>query len=112
MKCSTWAFKEELNSILEFVPENRRTLLFSATMQREVAAIASNYMSNPTEITVGTKNSGAENVKHQYYTVHASDRYLALKRICGLLPGHIWYNLLPYTSGNQRCCRKANERRL
>lgn len=79
-------FKEELNSILEFVPENRRTLLFSATMQREVAAIASNYMSNPTEITVGTKNSGAENVKHQYYTVHASDRYLALKRIVDYYP--------------------------
>jgi ATP-dependent RNA helicase DeaD len=79
-------FKEELNSILEFVPENRRTLLFSATMQREVAAIASNYMSNPTEITVGTKNSGAENVQHQYYMVHAADRYLALKRIVDYYP--------------------------
>jgi ATP-dependent RNA helicase DeaD len=79
-------FKEELNSILEFVPENRRTLLFSATMQREVAAIAANYMSNPTEITVGTKNSGADNVKHLYYMVHASDRYLALKRIVDYFP--------------------------
>ncbi len=79
-------FKEELNSILEFVPENRRTLLFSATMQKEVAAIARNYMSNPVELTVGAKNSGAENVKHHYYTVHASDRYLALKRVVDYYP--------------------------
>lgn len=79
-------FQEELNSILEEVPSNRRTLLFSATMPREVAAIASNYMKNTLEITVGTKNAGAENVKHQYYVVHAHDRYMALKRIADYYP--------------------------
>lgn len=79
-------FQEELNSILEEVPEDRRTLLFSATMPKEVAAIASNYMKNTQEITVGTRNAGAENVKHYYYVVHASDRYLALKRIADYFP--------------------------
>lgn len=79
-------FQEELNSILEVVPQERRTLLFSATMSREVAAIASNYMKETQEITVGTKNAGAENVKHQYYIVHASDRYVALKRIADYFP--------------------------
>jgi ATP-dependent RNA helicase DeaD len=79
-------FQEELNSILEVIPDTRRTMLFSATMPREVAAIASNYMKDTLEITVGTKNAGAENVKHQYYVVHASDRYMALKRIADYFP--------------------------
>jgi ATP-dependent RNA helicase DeaD len=79
-------FQEELNSILEEVPSTRRTLLFSATMPREVASIASNYMKDTLEITVGTKNAGAENVKHQYYVVLAHDRYMALKRIADFYP--------------------------
>lgn len=79
-------FQEDLNTILDEVPESRRTLLFSATMPREVAAIASKYMKNAEEITVGHKNAGAENVSHNYYVVHASDRYLALKRIVDFYP--------------------------
>lgn len=79
-------FRDDLNEILESVPNERRTLLFSATMPKEVAAIAKNYMHNPEEITIGKKNSGAENVKHLYYLVHARDRYLALKRIADMNP--------------------------
>ena len=79
-------FRDDLNDILESVPDERRTLLFSATMPKEVAAIAKNYMSNPEEITVGKKNAGAESVKHLYYLVHARDRYLALKRIADMNP--------------------------
>lgn len=79
-------FQEELNTILEMVPPTRRTLLFSATMPREIANIAAKYMKETQEITVGTKNAGAENVKHHYYVVHASDRYMALKRIADFFP--------------------------
>ena len=79
-------FRDDLNEILESVPNEHRTLLFSATMPKEVAAIAKNYMTNPQEITVGKKNAGAENVKHLYYLVHARDRYLALKRIADMNP--------------------------
>jgi ATP-dependent RNA helicase DeaD len=79
-------FKEELNSILDEVPSERRTLLFSATMPREVASIASNYMKEAKEITVGTKNSGSETVAHQYCVVHSADRYFALKRIVDFCP--------------------------
>jgi len=59
-------FREELDSILEKTPDTKRTLLFSATMPREVARIAKNYMNNPIEITVGKQNSGAENIRHIY----------------------------------------------
>ena len=79
-------FREELDAILENAPEKRRTLLFSATMPKDVARIAKNYMNNPVEITVGKQNSGAENVRHIYYQVHARDRYLALKRIADINP--------------------------
>jgi len=79
-------FQEDMNSILSETPDTKRTLLFSATMPKEVAAIASNYMNDPIEITVGKKNSGNENVLHEYYMVHASDRYNALKRIADMNP--------------------------
>jgi ATP-dependent RNA helicase DeaD len=79
-------FRDDLNEILESVPNERRTLLFSATMPKEVALIAKKYMSNPEEITIGKKNAGAENVTHSYYLVQARDRYSALKRIADMNP--------------------------
>ncbi len=79
-------FRDELDSILEKTPGIKRTLLFSATMPREVARIAKNYMNSPVEITIGKQNAGAENIRHIYYQVHARDRYLALKRIADINP--------------------------
>ena len=79
-------FRDDLDSILEKTPAIKRTLLFSATMPKEVARIAKNYMNNPVEITVGTQNAGAENIRHIYYQVHAHNRYLALKRIADINP--------------------------
>ncbi len=79
-------FTEDINQILESVSEDRQTLLFSATMPKAVARIARNYMQNPHEITVGAKNSGSDNVTHEYYMVQARNRYLALKRIVDIHP--------------------------
>ncbi len=77
-------FKEDLNAILETTPPGKQTLLFSATMPRDVRRIADTYMNNPLEITAGKKNTGAENVEHHYYVVRAADRYAALKRIADI----------------------------
>ena len=79
-------FKEELDKVLEATPETKQTLLFSATFPREVEAIARNYMTKPVEITSGEKNSGSENVSHEYYSVTERTRYPALKRIADLNP--------------------------
>ncbi len=79
-------FKDELEAILKTLTERKQTLLFSATMLKEVRAIAQNYMKNPIEITIGKKNAGAENVNHICYTVNARERYLALKRIVDFNP--------------------------
>jgi ATP-dependent RNA helicase DeaD len=79
-------FKEDLDFILSGTPAEKRTLLFSATMPTDIARISKRYMNNPEEITVGSKNSGAQNVEHNYYVVSAKDRYEALKRIADLHP--------------------------
>ena len=79
-------FKEELEAILEKTPEDRNTFLFSATMPKPLLAIANKYMFKPVEITIGVRNSGAENVEHYSYIVHAKDKYLALKRIVDFNP--------------------------
>ena len=79
-------FQEDLETILQFVPSTRRTLLFSATMPEAIAKIAQQYMHNAEEIAVGTRNAGADNVEHVYYMVQAANRYLALKRIVDMNP--------------------------
>lgn len=79
-------FLDSINEILEEVPEDRRTLLFSATMSSEIASIAKKYMNNPAEITIGIKNSSAENISHVYYITHARDKYKVLKRIADSEP--------------------------
>ena len=81
-------FQDELNAILARTPLEKNTLLFSATMSKEVAAIAGKYMSDPVEVTIGKRNAGAENVLHEYYMVHAGDRYIALKRIVDNCPNN------------------------
>ena len=79
-------FLDSINAILEQVPQERKMLLFSATMPREIEQIARTYMHNPQEIVVGSRNEGAENVRHVYYMVHAKDKYPALKRIADYYP--------------------------
>lgn len=79
-------FTESINAIFEGVPTNRNTLLFSATMSREIEKIAKNYLNNYKEIVVGSRNEGAEKVNHIYYMVNAKDKYLALKRLVDFYP--------------------------
>jgi ATP-dependent RNA helicase DeaD len=79
-------FEEDLEAILSEAPDTAQTLLFSATMPKQVAAITRKYMKNPEEITVGTRNAGADNVRHEYAVVHARDRYPALKRLADCYP--------------------------
>lgn len=79
-------FTESINAILADVPEERNTLLFSATMSPEIARISKNYLHDAKEITIGRKNEGTNNVKHIAFCVHAKDKYAALKRIVDYYP--------------------------
>ncbi len=82
-------FSESINAIFEGVPAERDTLLFSATMGKEIEKIAKSYLHDYKEIVVGSRNEGAESVNHVYYMVNAKDKYLALKRIVDFYP-HIY----------------------
>lgn len=79
-------FYDDIVSILSTTPDEKSTWLFSATMPAEVARIAKKFMSEPAEITVGTKNSGSATVSHEFYMVQARDRYEALKRLADANP--------------------------
>ena len=79
-------FSDSINEIFESLPEAHNTLMFSATMSREVERVAKTYLHDYKEIVVGSRNEGAENVNHIYYLVNAKDKYLALKRIVDFYP--------------------------
>ncbi len=79
-------FQEDLDSILSETPEEKQTLLFSATMPPEIARIAKKYMHEPDTIEVGARNEGARTIQHDYYMVQAKFRYEVLKRIADMNP--------------------------
>ena len=79
-------FYEDIVNILSTTPDDKSTWLFSATMPAEVARIGKQFMTDPVEITVGTKNSGSATVSHEFYLVNARDRYEALKRLADANP--------------------------
>ena len=79
-------FTDSINAILEHVPQDRNTLMFSATMSPEISKIAKTYLHDAKEITIGVKNESTKNVHHVAYIVHAKDKYLALKRVVDFYP--------------------------
>ncbi|MBK9270990.1 MAG: DEAD/DEAH box helicase [Saprospiraceae bacterium] len=74
-------FREDMETILAQTPEDKITGLFSATMSPDIRKIASTYLNNPTEVTIGKKNTAQQNISHQYAVVQARDKFTALKRI-------------------------------
>ncbi len=74
-------FLDDIREILTHVPGDRKMLMFSATMPREIAEISKEFMHSPVEFVAGNKNEGAKNVRHIFYMVKAHDKYLALKRV-------------------------------
>ena len=79
-------FTDSIDEILADLPEERQTLLFSATMGPEIERIAKSYLKDYQEIVVGSRNEGAEHVNHTYYLVKAQDKYAALKRVVDYYP--------------------------
>ena len=74
-------FLDDIKEILTHVPEERKMLMFSATMPKEISAISREFMHDPVEFVAGNRNQASNNVRHIYYMVKAHDKYLALKRI-------------------------------
>ena len=79
-------FKEDITNILSHTPIDKQTWLFSATMPKEVARIAKEFMHKPAEVTIGIKNAASANINHEYYLVAGRERYNALKRLSDTHP--------------------------
>lgn len=79
-------FRDDMEFILGATPVEKTTALFSATMSKEIREIASNYLKDPVEVTIGKKNLGHPNITHQYAVVSAKDKLIALKRIIDFHP--------------------------
>ncbi|MBP7097794.1 MAG: DEAD/DEAH box helicase [Prevotella sp.] len=82
-------FSDSINAIFEQLPADKNTLLFSATMGKDIERVAKKYLHEYKEIVVGSRNEGAEHIDHIYYMVHSKDKYIALKRIVDFYP-HIY----------------------
>jgi len=79
-------FKKDIDTILQKTPKNKQTLLFSATMPKEVLKISKNYMQKPHIIEVAKRNEGAKNITHSYHIVGVKEKYAALRRLCDFYP--------------------------
>ncbi len=79
-------FKDEMDAILATTSKEKQTMLFSATIFPEILRIVKTYMKDPIEIVAEQIRTGADNVTHHYYEVHARDRYVALKRVIDMTP--------------------------
>ncbi len=79
-------FKEDLDFILEHTGAKTQTLLFSATMPKEIERISGQYMNKPERIEIAQRNEASNNVTHHYFLTHAKDRFAALKRIVDMNP--------------------------
>ena len=93
-------FKDDIDAIEEATPLEKQTLLFSATMPDSIREIAKNYMIQPDEIEVGTLNSGAENVTHEYYQVFSKKPVQGIKTDRRCEPEDLLYRFLPDPAGN------------
>ncbi len=79
-------FKDDLETILSETPETKQTLLFSATMNKEVERISKNYLTSPHKISVGSINAVKKNIAHEYYVVGYRQKKEALKRLIDANP--------------------------
>lgn len=77
-------FIEQVEQILSYLPNDRVTLLFSATMPKEVVRLAEQYMHNPVQITIEGEQLSSRKITHSYYScdgMHTDERIDLLKNI-------------------------------
>ena len=87
-------FTDSINAILADVPQERNTLLFSATMSPEIARISKKYLRDAKEITIGRKNESTHTVNHVAFSEHATNKYTAQQR------NVLWTTLRRYTASS------------
>ncbi len=74
-------FAPAIRRILETTPSSRQTMLFSATMPREIEDLASRYLLDPHRIEVAQQGTAAADVEQELYVVHKDDKFSLLETL-------------------------------
>lgn len=82
-------FAPQLKRILSFIPANRQTMLFSATMPNEIAAIAEKYMKKPLRIEVARPGTTSDTIDQEVFIVSADDKIPLLQNLLEKYKGSI-----------------------
>ena len=67
-------FVRDINKVVKLVPQNRQTLLFSATFSKDIKKLASQYLKNPVSVEATPENSTAERVIHKANLVNKQEK--------------------------------------
>jgi len=74
-------FMEDITTILSMVPEERQTMLFSATMPPNIQRLAQQFLRNPEHVSVIPKNITAPSIEQAYIEVHERQKFEAICRL-------------------------------
>lgn len=74
-------FREDIETILEYIPEERQTVLFSATMPKPILEITRKYQTDAVTIKVVKKELTVSNIEQYYYDVKRKDKVEVLTRL-------------------------------
>lgn len=79
-------FKEDIDKILSYTPDHRKTWLFSATMPAEIRKIVNKYMHQPAEVSIDTKQKTNADIEHQFVITKTANKLPALRRFLDIQP--------------------------
>ena len=74
-------FTDQIQTIINNIPDEKQTLMFSATISASIQAVSKKYLKNPVRISVGTENSPTPNIKQHLFKVSQQDKFDKLKSI-------------------------------
>jgi ATP-dependent RNA helicase RhlE len=82
-------FAPQLEEIMKRLPKERQTVLFSATMPREILRLASTYMASPTHIEIAPSGTTVDAVDQEMHVVKKEGKYIHLEKILSEYAGSV-----------------------
>ena len=82
-------FAPQIKKILQVVPKNRQTMLFSATMPDGIVKIASTHMKLPVRVEIAKSGTTAKDVEHELFVVKREQKVSLLKKILADCKGSV-----------------------
>lgn len=83
-------FRDEIEEIMQKTPDNKRTLLFSATLPKPIMNIVNNYMNKPEKVSIKSWNVNNELITSYYHAVKPMDKFEALTRVIETQEDFYW----------------------